>query len=124
MDESDVGKIYLGENRAYHGLSLTRIRKFWGKVTKNFPPLGTEKDKRHHVLRCGFSISNESGQNCERLMTANAEIILEEHKGVSNSPPEGAILYAKRQVNTGGKFPTSASEKRPQEKFAVTTGDQ
>src|SRR6202012_6049450 len=68
-------------------------QKFWGKVTK-ISPLGTEKDNVT-TFEVRVSISNES-QKLRALMTANAEIILEERKGVL-AIPEGAIVYAKNK---------------------------
>ena len=90
VDESDVGKIYLGET-ARITVESYKDQKFWGKVTK-ISPLGTEKDNVT-TFEVRVSLSNESGK-LRALMTANAEILLEEHKGVLTIP-EGAILYAK-----------------------------
>ncbi len=105
VDETDVGKIYLGEP-ARITVESYKNEKFWGKVTK-ISPLGTEKDNVT-TFEVRVSISNES-RKLRALMTANAEIILEEHKGVL-SIPEGAILYAKDK-STEVEIPDPASEK-------------
>ncbi len=105
VDESDVGKIYLGET-ARITVESYKDQPFWGKVTK-ISPLGTEKDNVT-TFEVRVSISNESGK-LRALMTANAEIILEEHKGILTIP-EGAILYAKDK-STQVEIPDPASDK-------------
>jgi len=64
------------------------------------------------------SISNES-RKLRALMTANAEIILEEKKGVLTIP-EGAILY-KKDKSTEVEIPDPTSEKGKR-RVAVATG--
>jgi HlyD family secretion protein len=115
VDETDVGKIYLGEP-ARITVESYKNEKFWGKVTK-ISPLGTEKDNVT-TFEVRVSISNESGK-LRALMTANAEIILEEHKGVLTIP-EGAILYAKDK-STEVEIPDPAAEKG-KKKVTVKTG--
>jgi len=115
VDESDVGKIYLGET-ARITVESYKDQKFWGKVTK-ISPLGTEKDNVT-TFEVRVSISNDSGK-LRALMTANAEIILEEHKGVL-TVPEGAILYAKDK-STQVEIPDPAAEKG-RKKISVATG--
>jgi HlyD family secretion protein len=115
VDESDVGKIYLGET-ARITVESYKDQKFWGKVTK-ISPLGTEKDNVT-TFEVRVSISNDSGK-LRALMTANAEIILEEHKGVLTIP-EGAILYAKDK-STQVEVPDTAADKG-RKKISVVTG--
>jgi len=115
VDESDVGKIYLGEP-ARITVESYKNEKFWGKVTK-ISPLGTEKDNVT-TFEVRVSISNES-RKLRALMTANAEIILDEHKGVLTIP-EGAILYAKDK-STEVEIPDPASDKG-KKKIKVKTG--
>ena len=105
VDETDVGKIYLGE-AARITVESYKNEKFWGRVTK-ISPLGTEKDNVT-TFEVRVSISNES-RKLRALMTANAEIILEEHKDVLTIP-EGAILYAKDK-STEVEIPDPSSEK-------------
>jgi HlyD family secretion protein len=115
VDESDVGKIYLGQP-ARITVESFKDQKFSGKVTK-ISPMGTEKDNVT-TFEVRVSISNESGK-LRALMTANAEIVLEEHKGVL-TVPEGAILYA-RDKSTQVEIPDPMSEKG-RKKIAVATG--
>lgn len=104
VDESDIGKVYLGQPARITVESFPN-EKFWGKVTK-ISPMGTEKDNVT-TFEVRVSISNES-HKLRALMTANAEIILEERKGVLTIP-EGAILYAKDR-STAVEIPDPASE--------------
>jgi HlyD family secretion protein len=105
VDESDIGKVYLGQP-ARITVESFKDQKFAGKVTK-ISPMGTEKDNVT-TFEVRVSISNES-HKLRALMTANAEIILEEHKKVL-SVPEGAILYAKDK-STEVEIPDSTNEK-------------
>ncbi len=115
VDESDVGRIYLGE-QARITVDSYKDQKFYGKVTK-ISPLGTEKDNVT-TFEVRVSISNESGK-LRALMTANAEIILEERKGVLTIP-EGAILYSKDK-KPQVELPDPAAEKGKR-KLAIVTG--
>ena len=115
VDETDVGKIYLGE-AARITVESYKNEKFWGKVTK-ISPLGTEKDNVT-TFEVRVSISNES-RKLRALMTANAEIILEEHKDVLTIP-EGAILYAKDK-STEVEIPDPSNEKG-KKKIKIRTG--
>ena len=115
VDESDVGRIYLGQ--------FTRItvesfkdRKFDGKVTK-ISPMGTEKDNVT-TFEVRVSITNEK-HLLKAQMTANAEILLEEHKKVLTIP-EGAVLYNKDKT-TAVEVPDATGEKG-RRKIAVKTG--
>ncbi len=115
VDESDVGKIYLGEP-ARITVDSYKDQKFTGTVTK-ISPLGTEKDNVT-TFEVRVSISNES-RKLRALMTANAEIILEERKAVLTIP-EGAILYAKDKTPQV-EVPDPGAEKG-KSKIAVVTG--
>jgi HlyD family secretion protein len=90
VDESDIGKVYLGQ-AARINVESFKDQKFAGKVTK-ISPMGTEKDNVT-TFEVRVSISNES-RKLRALMTANAEIVLEERKSVL-AIPEGAVFYAK-----------------------------
>ncbi len=105
VDESDIGKVYLGQPARITVESFPN-EKFVGKVTK-ISPMGTEKDNVT-TFEVRVSISNES-QKLRALMTANAEIILEERKKVLTIP-EGAVLYAKDR-STEAEIPDSSSDK-------------
>jgi HlyD family secretion protein len=90
VDESDIGKVYLGQPARIKVESF-KDKTFNGKVTK-ISPMGVEKDNVT-TFEVRVSINNPGGE-LKAAMTANAEIILEEHKSVLQIP-EGAILYDK-----------------------------
>jgi HlyD family secretion protein len=90
VDESDIGKVYLGQAARIKVQSFPD-RTFYGKVTK-IAPLGVEKDNVT-TFEVQISIDNPGGE-LKANMTANAEIVLEEHKNVL-TVPEQAILYDK-----------------------------
>jgi HlyD family secretion protein len=90
VDESDIGKVYLGQP-ARITVESYKDRAFTGHVTK-ISPMGLEKDNVT-TFEVRVSISNES-RKLMAAMTANAEILLEEHKGVL-AVPESAIVYRK-----------------------------
>jgi HlyD family secretion protein len=90
VDESDIGKVYLGQ-RARIKVESFKDKTFEGKVTK-ISPMGVEKDNVT-TFEVRVSIQNPGGE-LKAEMTANAEIILEEHKNVLQIP-EGSIIYDK-----------------------------
>jgi len=90
VDESDIGKVYLGQPARIKVESF-KDKTFNGKVTK-ISPMGVEKDNVT-TFEVRVSINNPGGE-LKAEMTANAEIILEEHKEVLQIP-EGAIIYDK-----------------------------
>jgi len=90
VDESDIGKVYLGQ-RARIKVESFKDKTFDGKVTK-ISPMGVEKDNVT-TFEVRVSIQNPGGE-LKAEMTANAEVILEEHKNVLQIP-EGAIIYDK-----------------------------
>ena len=90
VDESDIGKVYLGQPARIKVESF-KDKTFNGKVTK-ISPMGVEKDNVT-TFEVRASINNPGGE-LKAGMTANAEIILEEHKSVLQIP-EGAIIYDK-----------------------------
>jgi HlyD family secretion protein len=92
VDEADIGKVYLGQ-RARIVVESFKDKTFEGKVTK-ISPLGVEKDNVT-TFEVRVSILNPGGE-LKTNMTANAEVILEEKKGVL-TVPESAILYDKER---------------------------
>jgi HlyD family secretion protein len=90
VDESDIGKVYLSQPARIKVESF-KDKTFNGKVTK-ISPMGVEKDNVT-TFEVRVSINNPGGE-LKAAMTANAEIILEEHKNVLQIP-EGSILYDK-----------------------------
>jgi HlyD family secretion protein len=90
VDEADISKVYMGQPARIVVESL-KDKKFEGKVTK-ISPLGVEKDNVT-TFEVKVSIQNPTGE-LKANMSANAEIILEEKKGVLMIP-EAAVIYDK-----------------------------
>ena len=115
VDESDIGKVYLGQPARIKVESF-KDKTFNGKVTK-ISPMGVEKDNVT-TFEVRVSINNPGGE-LKAEMTANAEIILEEHKSVLQIP-EGAILYDKDK-KASVEIP-DPSAKEGKKKLAVNIG--
>ena len=92
VDEADIGKVYLGQP-ARIVVESFKDKKFQGKVTK-ISPLGVIKDNVT-TFEVRVSIQNPGGE-LKANMSANAEIILEERKGVLLAP-EAAVVYDKER---------------------------
>lgn len=115
VDESDIGKVYLGQP-ARIKVESYKDRTFYGKVTK-ISPMGVEKDNVT-TFEVRISIDNAKGE-LKSQMTANAEIIQDEHKGVL-IVPEGALIYDKdRNASVETPDPSAKGGKR---KVAVKVG--
>jgi HlyD family secretion protein len=114
-DESDVGKLYLGQP-ARITVESFKDQKFEGRVTR-ISPMGTEKDNVT-TFEVRVSISNEK-HLLKAQMTANAEIILEERHKVL-AIPEGAVVYNKDKTNAV-QIPDPTNEKGFR-KVTITTG--
>jgi HlyD family secretion protein len=115
VDESDIGKVYLGQPARIKVESF-KDKTFNGVVTK-ISPMGVEKDNVT-TFEVRVSINNPGGE-LKAEMTANAEIILEEHKNVLQIP-EGAIIYDKDK-KASVEVP-DASSKDGKKKMAVNIG--
>jgi len=108
VDEADIGKVYLGQP-ARIVVESFKDRRFYGKVTK-ISPLGVEKDNVT-TFEVRVSIHNPGGE-LKANMTANAEIILEEKKGVL-MVPEAAVIYDRaRQAFLETPDPASSNGRR------------
>jgi HlyD family secretion protein len=115
VDESDIGKVYIGQP-ARIKVESYKDRTFSGKVTK-ISPMGVEKDNVT-TFEVRVSIDNSKGE-LKSQMTANAEILLEEHKGIL-MVPEGALLYDKdRKASVEVPDPNGKDGRR---KIPVTVG--
>jgi HlyD family secretion protein len=115
VDEADIAKVYIGQP-ARISVESMKDKKFLGKLTK-ISPLGVEKDNVT-TFEVRVSIQNPSGE-LKAMMTANAEIILEEKKGVLLMP-ETAVIYDKER-NTSAELPDPKAEKG-RRKVAIKTG--
>jgi len=88
VDESDIGKVSLGQPARIRVESF-KDKAFEGKVTR-ISPMGVEKDNVT-TFEVRVSINNPGGE-LKAMMTANAEMILEEHKNVL-FVPESSLIY-------------------------------
>jgi len=115
VDEADIGKVFLGQD-ARIVVESFKDKKFLGKVTK-ISPLGVVKDNVT-TFEVRVSIQNPGGE-LKANMSANAEVILEERKGVLLAP-EAAVIYDKeRKPSIEIPDPREKSGKR---KLAVKLG--
>jgi HlyD family secretion protein len=115
VDESDIGKVYLGQPARIKVESF-KEKTFLGKVTR-IAPLGVEKDNVT-TFEVRVSIDNPGGE-LKANMTANAEILLEEHKNVL-TVPEQAVLYDKDR-NASVEVP-DAKQKKGRRVIAIKAG--
>lgn len=115
VDEADIAHVYMNQPARIKVESF-RDRVFNGRVTK-IAPLGVEKDNVT-TFEVRVSIDNPGGE-LKANMTANAEILLDEHKNVLNVP-ENAVMYD-NQKNASVEVPDK-SQKEGKRKVAVKVG--
>lgn len=115
VDEADIGKVFMGQPARIKVESF-RDKTFLGKVTR-IAPLGVEKDNVT-TFEVRVSIDNPGGE-LKANMTANAEILLDEHKNVL-TVPEQAVKYDKDRKATI-EVP-DAKEKTGRRTVAINTG--
>jgi HlyD family secretion protein len=115
VDEADIAHVYMSQPARIKVESF-RDRVFNGKVTK-IAPLGVEKDNVT-TFEVRVSIDNASGE-LKANMTANAEILLDEHKGVL-MVPENAVMYD-GQKNASVEVPDK-NQKEGKRKVSVKVG--
>ena len=115
VDEADIAHVYMNQPARIKVESF-RDRVFNGKVTK-IAPLGVEKDNVT-TFEVRVSINNPGGE-LKANMTANAEILLDEHKNVL-TVPENAVSYD-GQKNASVEVPDK-KQKDGQRKVAVKVG--
>jgi HlyD family secretion protein len=115
VDEADIAHVYMGQPARIKVESF-RDRVFQGKVTK-IAPLGVEKDNVT-TFEVRVSIDNPGGE-LKANMTANAEILLDEHKNVL-TVPENAVVYD-NQKNASVDVPDK-SKKDGLRRVAVKVG--
>jgi HlyD family secretion protein len=88
VDEADIGRVQLGQTARIR-VETFKDRVFTGRVTQ-ISPMGVEKD---NVTNFEVRVSIENpGKALKANMTANAEIVLEEHADAL-IVPEAAITY-------------------------------
>jgi HlyD family secretion protein len=115
VDEADIAHVYMNQPARIKVESF-RDRVFDGKVTK-ISPMGVEKDNVT-TFEVRVSIDNPGGE-LKANMTANAEILLDEHKGVL-TVPENAVIYDNLKKATV-EIPDK-SQKEGKRKVPVTVG--
>ena len=115
VDEADIAHVYMSQPARIKVESF-RDRFFNGKVTK-IAPLGVEKDNVT-TFEVRVSIDNPGGE-LKANMTANAEILLDEHKGVL-TVPENAVMYD-GQKNASIEIPDK-KQKEGKRKIPVKVG--
>ena len=93
VDEADIGLVRL-QQPARIKVETFKDRQFEGRVTQ-ISPLGVEKD---NVVTFEVRVSIDNGAGELRAnMSANAEIVLDEHKGTL-LVPEKAVIYDAQRV--------------------------
>ncbi len=115
VDEADIAHVYMGQPARIKVESF-RDRLFYGKVTK-IAPMGVELDNVT-TFEVRVSINNPGGE-LKANMTANAEILLDEHKGVL-TVPENAVVYD-GQKNASVEIPDK-NQKEGKRKVPVKVG--
>jgi HlyD family secretion protein len=115
VDEADIAHVYMGQPARIKVESF-RDRYFQGKVTK-ISPMGVEKDNVT-TFEVRVSINNPGGE-LKAQMTANAEILLDEHKHVL-TVPENAVIYD-GQKKASVEIPDK-KQKEGKRKVPVTVG--
>jgi HlyD family secretion protein len=115
VDEADIAHVYLGQPARIKVESF-RDRYFQGKVTK-ISPMGVEKDNVT-TFEVRVSINNPGGE-LKAQMTANAEILLDEHKNVL-TVPENAVIYDQMK-NASVEIPAKG-QKDGKRKVSVKVG--
>jgi HlyD family secretion protein len=115
VDEADIGVVKLGQPSRIK-VETFKDKTFDGKVTQ-ISPLGVDKD---NVITFEVKVSiNNPGGELRANMTANAEIVLEEHKNVLLLPESAVIYDAKR--NASVEVP-STNQQKGKDKRSIKAG--
>jgi HlyD family secretion protein len=119
VDEADIGLVRLGQP-ARIKVETFKERQFEGRVTQ-ISPLGVEKDNVVS-FEVKVSIDNASGE-LRANMSANAEIVLEEHKATLIVPEKAVIYDAQRLAWIEVPAPgTPTGRERKQVKVGFSNG--
>ena len=119
VDESDIGHVFVGQ-QARVKVDAFRDQAFPGKVIR-ISPLGVSKD---NVIGFDVRVSIQDPKAILRAkMSANAEIVIEEKKGILLIP-EGAIVYDKDRNAFAELYDTSQKEssRRVPIKIGISNG--
>lgn len=115
VDESDIGKVHM-DQAARIRVESFKDKTFDGKVTK-ISPMGVDKDNVT-TFEVRVSINNPGGE-LKANMTANAEIIQQDLKGVLMIPESAVIYDEKKNASVELIDPSVKDGKR---KIAVNLG--
>jgi HlyD family secretion protein len=115
VDEADIGMVRLNQP-ARIKVETFKERQFDGRVTQ-IAPMGNEKDNVVS-FEVKVSIDNAAGE-LRANMTANAEIVLEEHKGTLIIPETTVVYDAARHASVDVLSPSARSGR---ERVAITVG--
>jgi HlyD family secretion protein len=108
VDEADIGHVRLGQTARIR-VETFKGKVFAGRVTQ-ISPMGVEKDNVTN-FEVRVSIDNP-GKELKANMTANAEIVLEEHEN-SLIVPEAAVTYdAQKTPSVDVADPTAKTGRR------------
>jgi HlyD family secretion protein len=119
VDEADMGLVKPGLPARIR-VETFKDRQFDGRVTQ-ISPLGVEKDNVVS-FEVRVSIDNASGA-LRSNMSANAEIVLEEHKGTLVIPEKAVIYDAQRNASVEVPAPgTRSGKERKAVKVGVSNG--
>ncbi len=108
VDEADIGHVRLGQPARIR-VETFKERTFNGKVTQ-ISPMGVEKDNVTN-FEVRVSIDNP-GKELKANMTANAEIVLEEHPQALIIPEAAVIYDDKKQGSVDLVVPDSKTGRR------------
>lgn len=115
VDEADIGRVRLNQPARIR-VETFKDRVFTGRVTQ-ISPLGVEKD---NVTSFEVKVSIENpGQELKANMTANAEIVLEEHPNALLIP-EAAVAYDAKKAAFVDIF--APAEKTGRKRMPVKVG--
>jgi HlyD family secretion protein len=95
VDEADIAAVYLGQPARIH-IESFKNKIFNGKVTR-IAPLGVEKDNVT-TFEVRVSIDNPNGE-IKANMTANAEILIQEHKKALTVPVQALIYDSQKSAS-------------------------
>jgi HlyD family secretion protein len=119
VDEADIGLVRLNQP-ARIKVETFKDRQFQGRVTQ-ISPLGVEKDNVVS-FEVKVSIDNASGE-LRANMSANAEILLDEHKSTLLVPEKAVIYDAQRMASVEVPKPgTPKGRERKQIKVGFSNG--
>ena len=115
VDEADIANVYMGQPARIKVESFPN-KVFNGKVTK-IAPLGVEKDNVT-TFEVRVSIDNSNGE-LKANMTANAEVLITEHKSALTVPEQALVYDNQKQAFA---FVPDPKQKDGQRKLPVKVG--